>query len=146
MWSIPPDVIDSESDERALQSILSKLVEPEEYLRKVKHLYEQNHETSRDEIALKDGRTFDRYSAPMIGPDDKYYGRVWFFRDITDRKQAEEEIKRTEAKRFQLERELIQSQKFESLGTLASGIAHDFNNILAIILGYSDLGELQECS
>lgn len=45
------------------------------------------------------------------------------------------------AERKRLERELIQSQKLESLGTLASGIAHDFNNILAIILGYSDLGE-----
>ncbi len=43
--------------------------------------------------------------------------------------------------RIELERELLQSQKFESLGTLASGIAHDFNNILAIILGYSSLGE-----
>jgi two-component system, cell cycle sensor histidine kinase and response regulator CckA len=58
-----------------------------------------------------------------------------------ERKRLEEEQKRAEAKRFELERELIQSQKFESLGTLASGIAHDFNNILAIILGFSSLGE-----
>ena len=141
MWSIPPEVIDSESDERAIQSVLSMLKEPDEYQRKVKYLYEHKKETSRDEVALKDGRTLDRYSAPMFGPDNKYYGRVWFFRDITDRKRAEEEIKRTEAKSFELERELIQSQKLESLGTLASGIAHDFNNILAIILGYSTLGE-----
>jgi two-component system cell cycle sensor histidine kinase/response regulator CckA len=141
MWGFPPEWVDGKCDERALQAVLDKLVEPEEYLRKVEYLFERKQETSRDEIALIDGRTLDRYSAPMIGQDDKYYGRVWFFRDITGHKRAEEEIKRTEAKRFELERELIQSQKFESLGTLASGIAHDFNNILAIIVGYSDLGE-----
>ncbi|HLP40227.1 MAG TPA: response regulator [Fibrobacteria bacterium] len=141
MWNIPPEVFESKSADLVLQSVLGNLAEPEEYVRKVKYLYEQKKETSRDEIPLKDGRTFDRYSAPMFGPDNKYYGRVWFFRDITESKRAEEEIKRTEAKRFELERELIQSQKLESLGTLASGIAHDFNNILAIILGYASLGE-----
>jgi PAS domain S-box-containing protein len=44
-----------------------------------------------------------------------------------------------ESKRKLLERQLIQAQKLESLGTLASGIAHDFNNILGIILGYASL-------
>lgn len=52
--------------------------------------------------------------------------------EIVQRKQEEE-------KRHQLERQLIQAQKLESLGTLASGIAHDFNNILGIILGHSSL-------
>ncbi len=45
--------------------------------------------------------------------------------DITDRKN--------------LEQQLLQSQKLESLGTLAGGIAHDFNNILGIILGHASI-------
>ena len=62
----------------------------------------------------------------------KYFVSV--VEDITERKRAEEKNRR-------LEQQLIQAQKLESLGTLASGIAHDFNNILGIILAYSSLLE-----
>ncbi|MGH2368881.1 MAG: ATP-binding protein, partial [Chloroflexota bacterium] len=41
-------------------------------------------------VFLRDGRTFDRYSAPVRGADGTLYGRVWFFRDVTERKAAEE--------------------------------------------------------
>jgi two-component system cell cycle sensor histidine kinase/response regulator CckA len=99
---------------------------------KVKYLYEARKEISRDDITLKDGRTFDRYSAPMFGVGEKYYGRVWYFRDITDRKQAEEKQKK-------LENQLRQSQKLEAIGQLSSGVAHDFNNLLGGIMGHAEL-------
>jgi PAS domain S-box-containing protein len=61
---------------------------------------------------------------------------TWFvtgiIRDITDRKRAEEESAKLQA-------QLLQSQKMESLGTLAGGIAHDMNNILGAILGLASV-------
>ena len=56
------------------------------------------------------------------------FGMVYVVRDISQRHQEE-------AARKKLEAQLIQSQKLESIGTLASGIAHDFNNILNIVMG-----------
>jgi len=92
MWGVSADIVASGSDERTIDSILDKVVDPEGFVVRVKHLYAHRDEKSREDIELADGRTFERFSAPMIGPNGEYYGRVWYFRDITERKQSEREI------------------------------------------------------
>lgn len=95
-WEIPEDLLKSGSDEPVLEFSMSKMVNPEEFVRLVKRIYAAREEVSRDEVALKDGRVFDRYSAPMLGPNGKYYGRVWYFRDITESKKSDEALKHSE--------------------------------------------------
>jgi PAS domain S-box-containing protein len=55
-----------------------------------------------------------------------------FIDDITPRKEAEQA-------RARLEKQMVQTQKMEAMGTLAGGIAHDFNNILCAMLGMTEL-------
>ncbi len=58
-----------------------------------------------------------------------------FIVNITARKEAE-------AERARLEKQMLQAQKMDAVGTLAGGMAHDFNNILCAILGYTELALL----
>ncbi|MFH0966495.1 MAG: PAS domain S-box protein [Methanobacteriota archaeon] len=93
LWDIPDNVIASRVDEQVLLSVKKKLENPGEFLARITYLYEHQNEKSREEIFFVDGRILDRFSAPMYGKDGRYFGRVWYFRDITKEKQAEREIK-----------------------------------------------------
>ena len=59
----------------------------------IERLIEHEYEIERTEADLSDGRTLESYSAPMFGPDGTYLGRAWYVRDITDRKEAEAQVR-----------------------------------------------------
>ena len=69
---------------------------------------------------------------PLYNTEQNLVGLVGIGHDITRRKREERE-------RQQLEEQLQQARKMESVGTLTAGIAHDFNNLLNIINGYTEL-------
>ncbi len=94
LWRIPAQMVSARLDAPVLQTVAEQVTDPEAFVARIRYLYAHREEKSHTEIALKDGRTIDRYSAPVIGADGKYYGRIWYFRDITERKQAADEIER----------------------------------------------------
>lgn len=92
LWNIPDSVAQTRSDNSALDYVIGNLVDPQDFLKRVQYLYEHPDEKSTEEIPLADGRIFDRYSSPVKSSDGVYYGRVWFFRDITLQKKAEKQL------------------------------------------------------
>jgi len=92
LWGIPESILAAGNDAPVLQAVVDQIQDPEAFLAKVRHLYEHRDEKSFDEILTKDGKILDRYSAPVIAGNGEYHGRVWYFRDITTRKRAVEDL------------------------------------------------------
>jgi len=90
LWKIPKHIMASMDDNKALDSVLNQLENPQKMLAKVKELYANPKAISSDIIELKDGRVFERYSQPNI-MNGVNRGRVWSFRNITARINTEKE-------------------------------------------------------
>ena len=94
LWQIPRDLFEKRNDELLLEHFLGMLEEPKGFLSTIKELYHTTNE-SLDLLKLKDGRTLERYTHPLTR-NGKFSGRVWRFKDITDRVEAERRISESE--------------------------------------------------
>lgn len=98
LFKVPTHLAENKDDSGQLEWVTNMMVDPVAFVERVHHLYAHPDEIGREEIELKDGTVLDRYSSPVVGKDGKHYGRIWAFRDITDRKSAATAL--MESKRF----------------------------------------------
>jgi PAS domain S-box-containing protein len=93
IFKIPSEIFAKNDDQPMLEYVVTLIKDPQAFLARVHYLYDHPNETSRDEIELKDGTILDRYSAPVTDKDGRCYGRIWTFRDVTERRHDEEELR-----------------------------------------------------
>ncbi|MEQ1635076.1 MAG: transporter substrate-binding domain-containing protein [Methylococcales bacterium] len=92
LWKIPREIAEDPNDTIQTKFIMGLTKHPQEYAEKIAYFYSHPTEISQDEIELLDGTILESYSAPVLDKDGKYYGRIWTFRNITERKRGEVEL------------------------------------------------------
>lgn len=139
LWQLSPGFLAAADDALVLKFILDQVSEP--VASRVQYLNEHREAKSREELHLKDGRMIDRYTAPVTGSDGKYYGRVWYFRDITERAAAMARIKylnRVFAVQSGINSLIVRVQDRDELFREACNIAVDSGGFKMAMLGIVD--------
>ena len=129
MWRIPSEILDSGEDSDALKFVKDQLINPESFLENVKHLYSEPEATTSDLLEFKDGRFFERYSQPQK-INGKSVGRVWSFRDITEKRRAEADLIAAKEK----------AEESDKLKTaFLHNVSHEIRTPMNAIIGFSTL-------
>ncbi|MGZ3726504.1 MAG: ATP-binding protein [Pseudobdellovibrio sp.] len=131
LWGISPNTILSESDDALLRSVTAKLANAESFLGRINYLYAHPLEKSIEEVNLIDERTFERNSAPVVDSNNQVLGRVWFFRDITQKKISERKI---------IDQQIATANagKLSAIGQMSAEIFHEIATPLALITLVND--------
>jgi PAS domain S-box-containing protein len=133
LWKVPDGFPVGHSVAPLLSHMRAQVADPDGFAAHVTALYENKGETSRDEVKLRDGRALDRYSAPVKLDDGMYIGRVWFFRDITAHKHADDMV-REDASRF---RALVEQQIAGIFIIRVDGTLAYINGRFSALFGYT---------
>jgi diguanylate cyclase (GGDEF)-like protein len=95
MWQVPSGSldrrVDSPVDDRAMAFVLEQLVDPEAFIAIADVIATHPEHETTDTVEFKDGRVFERFSRPQL-VDGQILGRVWSFRDSTQRVRLEKEL------------------------------------------------------
>ena len=93
IWDIPEEIMNARDGDAALQAVVDQLQDPAGFVEKVMELYaDLDKEEHGVRIDMKDGRVLERHSRGLHGPEGDYWGRIWFYRDVTELHRMTEEL------------------------------------------------------
>ena len=126
LWQIPEELFAGSSDHQVFAWIFPQLENPQGFTEKVKYLYKYPQEVCQEEIICRNGHIFDLYSASIQSQAREYYGRIWYFRDITERKRSELALRVAQQKSESLLLNILPEAIVKQLENYEGSIAEQF--------------------
>ncbi|HEX4931434.1 MAG TPA: PAS domain S-box protein [Gaiellaceae bacterium] len=132
LWPIPQQLLDARDRETISARVLERLAEPDEFVRRWTEIDHDRTLVTSDIFGLVDGRTIERHTTPQwLGGE--IVGRVWTFRDITERVAAQGVLRESE----QRNRDTLENIGLVAAGIDAHGMITFANDALLELTGWS---------
>jgi len=130
MWNVPAEILSSPNEKALVNHVAGQVRNRDAFLARVAHLYAHPEEKGYDELELKDGRVYERYTYPLYGKNGEHFGRIWYFRDMTEHRRVQESLERAKEAA-----EAANRAKSEFLANMS----HEIRTPMTAILGFTDL-------
>jgi diguanylate cyclase (GGDEF)-like protein len=92
LFRVPTTLLVAKQDSPVLEWVAAQAKDRAAFVARVRYLYDNPEEIAHEDLLLADGRVLDRHSAPLFATDNHYLGRIWFFRDVSEERIAEQQL------------------------------------------------------
>ena len=128
LWHLPDSILEPKNDKQIIAFVMEQLDNPEKFFEEINEIYTQLELEIYDELRFKDGRVFERVSKPQK-IKNSVVGRVWSFRDMTQRYRNEADLRKLSS--------AIEQSPVTVVITNKEGVIEYVNPTFSRVTGYS---------